>query len=690
MSFTARIADIALTVLRDPSPAFGSVLDGTGRRVSFPALLTGTSKDNAAAQLSALNARLAIPCDLVMLPTNSTYPQALHLLGGGVATITNADMFELGNAAMVSIDAPCAPHAEPANRVFLASPFGDEFPIHADVVANDEDKAFADGGRYAILAKTGDTYGTLTLYGNCTATELLIVENQYCNVSPAAATFVGDLTWLAAGGGAVGTEVKRIAYDTAGAMTPSFHKALYRVPATAVRFKIDYIFSAGIAGDALAYIWGVHVGEQIPACPMTPPYYLHSGAGHWESSTWPEHEFSRTTSGYCSWTHVTCYTIATCTHNVAQANLASLHYHPVVPNRRYGYRCSNQVTGFNSGEANCAVWWYDQDLNYITVTDTRARAADDGAVVETFVEVTAPEYASYAVPGAYVDIDSHLVFKVSAIQFGPHVMESPADIPLTTIPGESPAPIELWGDMDVVAASHGGVGTDAHAVWIGCGPNDLATHIIEAESMVGYGTAGVDALAYPTGGADNYIHVHEVIDGASIDTQALTRGTYLQLARVRTNAGHVGTFANSFDGGTTFEDAFTTALTTWEWREAGQVKAPAKRTKPGVAAYFSVTAVAEAAAGTACVDRYKLIPISFGGYACYHDLVAATDISDFDVVDGVILLDGVVDHTNCFGGMIEATKRDALYVVADMVAAAEITHALILAPLCTPQYSLWR
>jgi hypothetical protein len=324
--------------------------------------------------------------------------------------------------AEVFISLAVAPATNNANRVYLAQPFGDDFPVSADVVANDEDKAFADGGRYAILAKTGDTYGTLTLYGDCTATELLVVENTYQNVSPAAATFTGTLTWLAVGGGAVGTEVKAVAYATAGTGI-LFHKALYRVPATAVRFKIAYAFSAGIAGDALAYIWGVHVGEQVPACPMTPPYYLHSGADHWEHTTWPEHEFSRTTTGNCAWTHNTHYTIATCTHNAAQANFASLHYHPVIPNRRYGYRCSNQVTGFNSGQAQCVVWWYDQDLNYIGTSIPRSRAADDGAVVETFVEVIAPEYAFYAVPGACVDINSHLVFKVSAIQFGPHVME---------------------------------------------------------------------------------------------------------------------------------------------------------------------------------------------------------------------------------------------------------------------------
>jgi hypothetical protein len=325
--------------------------------------------------------------------------------------------------AEVFISLAVAPATNNANRVFLSEPFGDDFPVSADVVANDEDKAFADGGRYAILAKTAGTYGTLTLYGDCTATELLVVENQYCNVSPAAATFFGHLTWRNAGGGVIGTEVKQIAYATAGSGT-CFHKALYRVPATAVRFALDYYFGAGIAGDALAYVWGVHVGEQVPACPMTPPFYFHSGTGHWESSTWPEHEFSRTTTGNCAWSHVTFYTIATCTHNVAQANLQSLYYHPVIPNRRYGYRCSNQVTGFNSGQAQCVVWWYDQDLNYITATTPRSRAANDAAAVETFVEVDAPEYAFFAVPGACVDIDSHLVFKISAIQFGPHVMEA--------------------------------------------------------------------------------------------------------------------------------------------------------------------------------------------------------------------------------------------------------------------------
>ena len=680
MAFTARIADIALTVLRDPSPAFGSVLDGAGRRVCFPALLTGTSKDNAAAQLSALNARLAIPCDLVMLPTNSTYPQALHLLGGGVATITNADMFELGNAAMVSIDAPCAPYATPANRIYLPQPFGDDFPIHADVVANDEDKAFADGGRYAIIAKTGDTYGTLTLYGNCTATELLVVENWYCNPSPAAATFHGIFTWLAAGGGVVGTETKEIAWATAGTMVPSFHKALYRAPTSAVRFSLTYHFDAGIAGDALAYIWGVHVGEQVPACPMTPPDCF-SGGDSWEHIPWPEHEYSRTTTANCAWTHDSHYTIATCTHNTDQANLQSLYYHPVVPNRRYGYYCANQVTGYNSGEANCAVWWYDQDLNYITVTDTRTRAADDGAVVETIAEVFAPEYAFFAVPGVYVDANSHLVFKASAIKFGSYVLLAPADIPLSLIPGETPAPIELRGNVDLES--------DAHSVYVGCGPNDRSTWIVEAEGLAGFGTAYGDADCYPPG-VNNAIHVHETLDFGYVDTQTLTLGTYNLFARVRTNAGHTGTFGVSYDGGVTIAKSRTTSLTTFAWYLLDQVRVPAKRTVRGVAANIVVTAVAEAAAGEACVDRYAFIPVSFGGYVSYCGALVTDSVSDFDLIDNAVLIDGYADGSTCGGGRILATKRDELRVVAEEVACNEITHSLTLHPLCTPRYSLWR
>jgi hypothetical protein len=120
------------------------------------------------------------------------------------------------------------------------------------------------------------------------------------------------------------------------------------------------------------------------------------------------------------------------------------------------------------------------------------------------------------------------------------------------------------------------------------------------------------------------------------------------------------------------------------------VKVPAKRTKPGVAAEIYVCAVAEVAAGEAYVDRYAFGPISFGGCAIYHASVAATGVSDFDVVDGTILLDGVVDQSDCIGGTIMATKRDELHVIAEEAACNEVTHAIIMAPLCTPRYSLWR
>jgi hypothetical protein len=267
----------------------------------------------------------------------------------------------------------------------------------------------------------------------------------------------------------------------------------------------------------------------------------------------------------------------------------------------------------------------------------------------------------------------------------------PASIPLTTIPGEFPAPIELWGDVDVLGAEAGGnVGSDAHAVYVFCGPCNPIPWIFEAEGLAGFGTAGVNAYAYPTGGADNYIHAHEVLQHGHIDTQALALGAYLLMGRICANAGHYGYFGVSFDGGTTIEDNTYSALNTWEWRPIGQVKVPAKRTKPGVAAEIYVCAVAEAAAGEANVDRYALGPISFGGCAIYHASVAATGVSDFDVVDGTILLDGVVDQSDCIGGTIMATKRDELHVIVEEAACNEVTHAIILAPLCTPQYSLWR
>ena len=353
-----------------------------------------------------------------------------------------------------------------------------------------------------------------------------------------------------------------------------------------------------------------------------------------------------------------------------------------MPNRRYGYRALADVSGYNSGTVHCPVWWYDQDGNYITVTNVPGGDAAGNTALSVFAEVTAPEYAFFAVPGGCVVADSHLVAKWTAIQFGPHVMESPADIPLSTIPGEAAAPIELWGDVAVES--------DAHAVHVGCGPNDRRTWIVEAENLAGFGTLSVDALAYPTGGANNSIHVHNVLDSGDIDTRDITLGTYELWARVHTNAGHTGTYGVSFDGGTTLAETCSTTLTTYSWYSLGQVKVPAKRSKPGVAANITVTAVAEAAAGEAYVDRYAFVPVSFGGWASYLGTVVTEHVSDFDVVDHVILLDGAANYAGCSGGIIVATKRDELRVVAEQVACNEVTHAIVMAPLCTPQYSLWR
>ncbi len=293
MSLSVRIADIPLTLVANPAPSFGSLLDASGRSVSFAAKITGATKDTLGAAISALNTRLALPCDLVIQSTGSTYPMALRLLGNGEARVADQWDYEfVGGQSVVQIDAPCAPYATPANRVFLASPFGNDMPtVSADVVASDVNYIYANGGRWVISADA--THAPhLDLYGDCTPGELLVVEvDLECITLNSLYQMETRVLWLNSGGGIVSQDVKYAAVLKAAGRQQ--FTAIYLVPPTAVRLRAKTQFAETASGACLGYLHSIHVGEKTAAHPITPPWVRRGGRNPWEYSTWPS-EFAVT------------------------------------------------------------------------------------------------------------------------------------------------------------------------------------------------------------------------------------------------------------------------------------------------------------------------------------------------------------------------------------------------------------
>jgi hypothetical protein len=99
------------------------------------------------------------------------------------------------------------------------------------------------------------------------------------------------------------------------------------------------------------------------------------------------------------------------------------------------------------------------------------------------------------------------------------------------------------------------------------------------------------------------------------------------------------------------------------------------------------------ASGATSADWFMLVPVSFGGYAYFHDSTAAEAISQFDVLPGgVVLVDSAVDMTDCGapGRGLLASSDDRLIVCSEEVASDETTHVVSLLPFAVPRYSLWR
>ena len=195
-----RIADIDLTAAPYGVP-IDTLDDGSpsgARTVTLSVEVQGDSQDETSAAISRLLSRLpwgGDPVPLIVEASGTTSPTQL------LARSVVADAFSLpysvehmvGYLATLTFSLNVDDFATPANRIFLASPIGDEWPDSADVVracvgaGTAEQYVLADGGRYCVRADASDS-GRLRLYFDQTDSELVVVEFDYDVAANAGAT----------------------------------------------------------------------------------------------------------------------------------------------------------------------------------------------------------------------------------------------------------------------------------------------------------------------------------------------------------------------------------------------------------------------------------------------------------------------------------------------------------------------
>ncbi len=696
MSLTARIADISLTVQSKQEPSFGSLLDGS-RKVSFVAKLTGADKDAIAADLVTLNARLANPCDLVLQSTDSSYPQALRLLGGGAASVDDQWRYEFGGDALVRVEAPCEPYAHPANRVY-PNPYGDEWPsaLITDIARNDASYVYADAGRWCVTADSTDD-GQFAMFGDAIPDEVLVVDFDY-DVTAASSTNVFSVSLvLRATDGGANLDAWTL-FSTAAVGTGHVRKYL-RVISTAARCGL-YVDATYTDAAVKGYVWNVEIGVRSQATHRLVPGEASTSGGitpdipyGWLEPSPAVGNVAFTTSGASmriqannSAAEAWCSSVTNLTTKAGAI--------PVTQGRYVGVKYTRQVSSYSAGGFRVRIAWAEADGTIISYTTLTTTTSDDGSPV-TF-PAAGLGVCSFAVPAlaalAYLQFGctgSGATFNanIGAIEFGEHVLEAPDDIPLAAMLGEAPAPLDIYGDVDVET-------NDAHSVYLGVMPNDGGAYVFEAEALSWTGTSDAyetSAAMYPGTGNTGWKNSGTNECDAPLDTRKVTPGTYLILARTMTNnASYVGTVGWRNVGDTTNIGSATIALTTPAYISLGQITLPHKRTHRGTAANIEVSITNANASGATSVDRFVLVPLKFGGYAYYHDSTATEAISAFDVEDGDVLLDSAVDMTDCGGGQMLATASDRLIVCSEEVASDETTHAVVLEVLHTPRFNLWR
>lgn len=268
-------------------------------------------------------------------------------------------------------------------------------------------------------------------------------------------------------------------------------------------------------------------------------------------------------------------------------------------------------------------------------------------------------------------------------------LETPGEVELTSMPGDSPSPIDVWVNADTES--------DAHCLYMGVMPLD-GDYIFEAEALTWVGEGdnySTNAAFYPGTGNTGWVNDGVNEARAYIDTSRVHPGTYLLLARGCLVGTGTATF--SCDESSVGATGVQTTLATPNVVSLGYIVLPSRRVYPGTAANITVRIVANGAAGAAAVDRYILIPLSLGGYAYYHNATTSTGyVSQFNVEDGVVMnastgfTDLAVDMTYAGGGPMFATKRDRLIIYAEEVGSDETTHQVDVTVYARPRFALWR
>jgi len=591
------------------------------------------------------------------------------------------------------------PYTSNANRVFLASPIGDEWPdaTVTDISRNDESRCYAESGRWVVYADSS-AEGQVSFYGDAVPDEVLVVEFDYdaSAVSAGGNAFYATLTTLATDGGAAISSWTLINTST---IARGHVRKYIRVDDTAARFKLAIVADYTDAA-VKASVWNIEVGVKKQANHRLVPGEASTVAG----STGIPYGWVTDTVAGVTWTSSgTLMRMEIGTNSAAAAYCTSVtdaNYTgalTVVPGRRIGCRFQSQVASYTDGTFRVAMAFRDADNALVSGGGVmRDATAADASVVWTSYECVVPvnavkAYIYWGVTGANATGN----FNIGYIEFGEHVVETPGDISLSAMEGETETPLEVIGDVDPES--------DCHSAYFGVAPNNADTYIFEAEALTwtdaddtNKGATTSDAQYYPGTGTTGW-YTGGATHGtdrkwASIDTAKVTPGTYLLLAR-HCSTGGASSYTSTVDcaESTIGLTGVSTVVTTPQFDSLGFVTLPSKRAWPSTAANITVGITASNSGTYAVVDRYVLIPVDLGGWAYFHHGTAGSDIDQLDILaDGTILVDNAVTMTYCGGGLLNATSSDRLIVCAEEAASDETTHLVVLELLHTPRYNLWR
>jgi len=661
MAFTARIAELEITVEgTDEQPDLGQ--PGAGRQISLVCSTDLATKDLRLAFLSALNLRLQGGCDLVLQSTEETAAVKLRLWPGGDASIVLDEYSELSPKLFYRIVAYSEPFTNPANRFYMASPFGEEWP-NTSLIARGSSKAvYAQGGRYRITANSASaTYDPwLVFVGNCAAGEWLVYEADYQLVASASSYgFYVVATFHDQSGNQIGHDLK-CAVEGSFA-TGTFHvRAVYRAPATARTTRFSF-YHNNPYGNCDAWVWDVVCGERVLTHPIASPHV--NDEPRWSNSSWPENEY--TCNG--SWSYLNGYAVFVGSGSYSPV-LLNTQNQDCTPGMVLGVRLYKQVYNRTSGVVQPYVIFSDAAGGTVSTVKLDDWYGNDGAPGQLIYRVTVPVGAVSARACVQVAGSSALTFKVSAFDFGQHVCAAPGKISLSELKTEAPAPLDVYC-----------VSGNTTRLDLGVAPDDGSPYIWEAESLswVG-GSVGAAAAPQFSGGLAEYV-IGATTSTASIDTELVRFGAYELLARVCAISGYTADFYCTTTGGHASTNSAYPV-----WKSLGQIHLPPKRAQAGVASNMTVTMVCQTG-GNGYVDQYMLIPLSFGGHASFD----GGTYSNIYAEGGALYLNGSANATISSAGRMFATGLDRLIINAAMPSSTEAYHWAGFLALATPQYGLF-